>query len=703
LTSSHPGDLKAGLKKFRPELEGVRAVAAMLVAIYHIWVGSVSGGVDVFFIVSGYLITTSLLSKMEKEGHIRFFDYLLGLGKRLFPNAFIVLMFVIAASFFLLPQVQWRQIISEVLASAAYFQNWNLALDAVDYLAQHNEASPLQHFWALSIQGQFYVTWPLVIYASFIMAVKWFKTPPRKTLLLVLSLIFVMSITYSIYITAVNQPWAYFDTFARVWEFSLGGALSLLLPYAAIRKPISIGLGWTGLCIIALTGILLPVSTVFPGYAALLPICGVIFIIISAENNSGLGVARLLGSKPFQFLGSISYAFYLWHWPLLLFYLVYFRKEDVSALAGIAILLLTFALSLLATRMVEAPIRKLSLRQSRKKIVFLLAFFALPVVLASLSWSLYAEHSRQMVAQATMQHVLDQEAAGQIMDMAQEDSEAKRVIELQEEPELVQDAFQQLWGTQDEIDSALVSASLADIQNLPVFYGDRCYVDMKNRGMKKCSYGETSDPDYTLALVGGSRSGHWFPALEQFALEEKLRIDVYNKDACRFTTDDFDGKLSASCIEWNKLAAEALLQDPPDVLMTTANVDRDAYIPEGYIDMWNKFDGITTIFAIRDTPSMPEDVPACVELYGGDNCSVPRDKLLSAKLPWAHTENLPSNVYFVDMSDYLCDSQSCKSVINNAVVYRDKFHLSTQFAAMLAEPIRKELLLVLEKIKAPVQ
>ncbi|MHA7964056.1 acyltransferase family protein [Paenibacillus sp. CAU 1782] len=662
MSSSSSGDLKAGIKKFRPELEGVRAVAAMLVAVYHIWVGSVSGGVDVFFIVSGYLITTSLLSKMEKEGHIRFFEYLLGLGKRLFPNAFIILLFVTLASFFVLPQVQWRQIISEVFSSASYFQNWNLALDAVDYLAQHNEASPLQHFWALSIQGQFYVVWPLVIYTSFIMAVKWLKTPPRKTLLAVLLTIFAASITYSIYITSINQPWAYFDTFARVWEFSLGGIVALLLPYVTLRKPIGTTLGWIGLCIIALTGIILPVSTVFPGYAALLPISGVMFIIISAENSSGFGVVRLLGSKPFLFFGSISYAFYLWHWPLLLFYLVYFRKDDVSIPAGISILLLTFVLSLFTTRIVESPIRNLSIRQSNTKLVFLLAAFALPVILANLSWSMYADRSQEQAA--------------------------------------VQSVFQQQSDDEGDPASSSLSASLADIQTMPTFYKDVCYVGMKSSGMKMCSYGETNNPDFIIALVGGSRAGHWFPALEQFAEESKLRIDVYNKDACRFTTDDFGGRLSDTCMEWNELAAEAMLENPPDVLMTTANVDREDSIPDGYVDMWKKFEGITTIFAVRDTPSMPKDVPSCVEMYSGDDCSVPRDEVLSADLPWANTEGLPDNVYFADMTDYLCDDQTCQAVIDNVVVYRDKFHLSTQFAATLAEPLKEELFRVIETIRS---
>ncbi|MEW4225728.1 acyltransferase family protein [Rossellomorea marisflavi] len=173
-------DLRVPEKKFRPELEGVRTVAALLVAVYHIWIGAVSGGVDVFFIVSGYLITTSLVSKMEREGRIQFAEYWLGLARRLFPLAFTVLLFVVVGSILLVPESQWKQIIGEVIASGTYTQNWYLATSAVDYLGQTNQASPLQHFWALSIQGQFYLTWPFVILFSFWLARKVWNRPQKE-------------------------------------------------------------------------------------------------------------------------------------------------------------------------------------------------------------------------------------------------------------------------------------------------------------------------------------------------------------------------------------------------------------------------------------------------------------------------------------------------------------------------------------------
>lgn len=659
-------DLKIPDKKFRPELEGVRAVAALLVAIYHIWLGTVSGGVDVFFIVSGFLITTSLLARMEKEGKIRYTEYLLGLGRRLFPLAFLVLLVSAILSYIVLPQIQWRQIVAEIFTSGLYVQNWKLAVDAVDYLAQNNTASPLQHFWALSIQGQFYITWPIVIFLAFLLSRKLFKTPLRKTLLAIMTIIFISSIIYSIYKTSTNQPWAYFDTFARAWEFSLGGLLALLLPYLSLNRWVSTFIGWLGLSIILFTGILLPVSTVFPGYAALLPTSGVILIIISAENYAKYGVKNLLGSKFFQHFGSFSYGFYLWHWPLLIFYFAYFQVETVSLRDGLIILLLTYILSFVTTNVLESPVRHLSIRHSKRKLSIILLSFALPVFITNISWSVYIDS----------------------LEAAMKDQ-----FEIHDYP-----GASVLYSNVEATPDIVPLAAALDAESmLPTFYTEEdCYVKMQDRGVKLCSYGETNNPNYTIALVGGSHSGHWFPALEQFAEDTKIQIDVYNKDACRFSTDDFNGLLTDSCMEWNDLVIEPLMENPPDLIFTTATVYGGNVIPEGYKEMWRKFEGVTKIFAIRDNPRMKEDNPLCVETKGPEECSAQRSEALQEMPPIEEIEGIPNNVYFADLSDYFCDEETCHSVIGNVLVYRDQHHISTLYSMTLGEPLKREILKALE-------
>ena len=139
-------DLKIPLKRYRPEVEGVRTVATLLVAVYHIWLGRVSGGIDVFFVLSGFLITTSLLSRVERTGSVGFVNFIVGLAKRLFPQALFVTLAVGISAIFIIPKVQWESFISHIFASTFYFENWRLAIDSVDYLARDNATSPLQHF-----------------------------------------------------------------------------------------------------------------------------------------------------------------------------------------------------------------------------------------------------------------------------------------------------------------------------------------------------------------------------------------------------------------------------------------------------------------------------------------------------------------------------------------------------------------------------
>ena len=658
-------DLKVPEKKFRPELEGIRAVAALLVAVYHIWIGSVSGGVDVFFIVSGYLITLSLLSRIERNGRINFTENLLGLAKRLFPLAFTVLFFSTLLSIIIMPQAHWRQTIAEFFSSAFYYQNWQLATSAVDYLGQNNEASPFQHFWALSIQGQFYVTWPIIITLVYLLAKKVLKTPIRKTLLVVLILIFTTSLSYSVYITSVNQPWAYFDTFARAWEFSLGGILALLLPYLSFKKSVNLVIGWIGLAIISFTGILLPVSTVFPGWAALLPTTGVILVIVASENASRFGVQKLLGSKPFRYFGSISYGFYLWHWPLLIFYFAYFGTETVTKLAGVTILLVTFILSVISIKLVEGPIREISVQKSKGRLVKVLLAIMLPAILVGASWSIFVQ------ADSNGSYTTEENPGARAVS---ENITPKRNAEL-------------------------MPSMLQAKEHLPTFYDNTdCYSVGASSEVKKCSFGVTENPDYTIALVGGSHSGHWFPALEAMADELKLQIDVYNKDACRFSADDFSGLLTEDCMEWNENLMEPLMENPPDLIFTLANVNKGDTIPIGYIEKWKEFEGITKIFAVRDNPRMAKDPTVCVENEDIGECSVQRAKVLSEVLPWENTNNIPGNIVFADMSEYFCDDDVCPPVIGNVLVYRDLHHLTTLYSETMAPALKKHIVAALEDL-----
>lgn len=218
---------------YRPEIEGVRAVAAILVATFHIWLGRVSGGVDVFFVLSGFLITTALLTQIDRHGALQMAEFWGRLINRLLPAAYLVLCVVIVASVFLLPESRWLNTIRGVAASSLYVENWILASDAVDYLRRHAAVSPVQHYWALATQGQFYLAWP-VLFASLAFVARRMKVDFRGLAAAALLLLFAISLAYSVWLTQHNQPVAYFSTFTRIWEFTIGGLLAIVIARIAL-------------------------------------------------------------------------------------------------------------------------------------------------------------------------------------------------------------------------------------------------------------------------------------------------------------------------------------------------------------------------------------------------------------------------------------------------------------------------------------
>ena len=343
-------------KRFRPEIEGLRVVAALLVAVYHIWLGRVSGGVDVFFVVSGFLITTSIVSKYNRTGEFKFIPYVTNLIKRLFPAVITVVFAVIILSAFFLPRTILDKTVSEVIASIFYYQNWQLALSNTDYLNQEQMKTPLEHFWAMSIQGQFYLIWFLVFTLIFYLAKKPLKINGLQLVNITLGILFILSLSYSIFLTSVNQPWAYFDVSTRIWEFSLGGLLAVNLSRIPLNAFVGNIIGWIGLIGLLLTGVIFDVSTLFPGYIALWPMLCAVAILMSGNIDTKFGVKRLLGSKPMVKIGGLSFGLYLWHWVILSFYQYHFDNRP-SIVVGVGIIIFSLVLSWLMTKYIEEPLR----------------------------------------------------------------------------------------------------------------------------------------------------------------------------------------------------------------------------------------------------------------------------------------------------------------------------------------------------------
>jgi len=653
---------------FYPHIEGLRAVAAILVAVYHLFFDRISGGVDVFFVLSGFLIMLSLL-RLSDGGRLRLGDFLSGLLFRLFPLAGVVLLAVVIGSVLFLPEVGLDLLMKEVIASALYYENWQLAFQQTDYLNREEAASPVQHFWALSIQGQFYL---LSAFLVWMMLRIGRNAMNYKSMVGVFGFLFALSFSYSVYQTYFgNQVWAYFDTFARYWEFILGILLAFWLVFnPAARLPAIIG--WLGLAVVVLCGVIFQVGAVFPGAAALVPTLAAVLIVLGGQSDSSRSVRRLLGSPIFVSLGGVAYGIYLIHWPLLVFY----REAvnlDVSLLAGLTILAASIILAYLVNWCIEKPFlsARRAYRAEGKSIKIAAPAAMAPVILAAgfgiIYLALFAATPSENIAGYPGARVLDGTDSWQV-DL-----------------------------TVDEFFPTLAQAR----HNLPSSSTDGCHVRLREDVPVWCLYGDTKTYTRTLAIVGGSHSLQWLPALKVVAEQNNWRIVYSTWSACRFVLDYSDdhrcGKLVTQVMS-------DLLKMKPDLVFTTADSAQSPSAtrpPENFVEPWRllKEAGIR-VAAIRDTPWFSEDVPRCLSRPNGsiEGCSARRTDVLVDEFD---TSDVVGNTYIFDLSNYFCNSTICPAVIGSILVWSDRHHITAEYSRSLSEPMSKHMLAAMELVEAP--
>ncbi len=633
-------------RRFRPEVEGLRAVAAFLVVIFHVFIGKVSGGVDVFFVVAGFLITLILIDQVVVRGRLEPGRYFSRLASRLLPMSILVLIAISAAVLLIAPlwyQPPWMR---QVGWSALYLENWSLAGESVEYLNKAAPASPVQQFWALSIQGQFYVIW-ILLFALALLIVKFVKRVSfTRVITIVLLVAFAISFSYSVQMERDGALNAYFHTGTRVWEFAAGGLLALLIMNGRrFATAFCVPAGWIGLALLLSCGALIGAPSNFPGWAALWPVTGAVLILMSgdARTESRLSVTRLLGSRPLVWAGAFSYALYLWHWPILVFYRLRTGTYSVTLLPGIAIIASAVVLAYVTTRLLDGGLRTRVLASWSAGRILITGGVCLAVI------AVFAFGSGWLRSNLLIERVGDPRSA--------------------------------------HIDN-LASAR----EDFPLVYLNGCVQDLSHSAVIECTGGDPAGTK-TVMLIGGSHTAQWFPAIDALAKQRGWKIITALKDACRFTMIEDESAIGGtSCHEWNESLRYRLEQNPPDLVVTTSTVSDGGgeYTPDGYLEQWKYLQALgVDVVGIRDTPRWMRDPVDCLWANPDDlsSCTVPRSQNLAEQDPASLRADLPSNVTLIDANDHICDGDICPAVIGNTVVYWDLSHLSATFAGSLADAI----------------
>lgn len=660
---------------FRADIEGLRAVAILMVLLYHLGIRQASGGfagVDVFFVISGFLITGLLIKEMDRTGSVSLLGFYARRAKRLLPAAALVLLASAVATYLVFPKTRWQEAAGDILAAATYVINWRLAFRSVDYLAEDSEPSLVQHFWSLSVEEQYYVVWPALLGLGL-----WLlrgRVAPRNLVWGVLLLVGLPSFAWSVYQTPVEQGPAYFSTATRMWQLAVGGALALSGGYLG-RLPGALAgaLGWAGLLAIVATTLFVTPQVLWPGYAAALPTLGAAAIIASGHVQSIRGVGRLLGNRPMIHIGALSYSLYLWHWPLILVAQATYG-ELTWALRG-AVVAASYVLAWLTFRLVENPIRHSREMHANARYALSAGLnFTLVGVLAAAALMIAFQH------QTRSAEGRPQALGAQVLKGKLRDNPAGAPVASVE------------WMTPEP------AMATADV---PQYYDD-CFVPFASSEVKECHYG---DPDgkITIAMVGDSKIGQWLPAMIKLAERNRWRIVLLNKGACGFHSAMLHvrGRVYTECHEWNRGVLKRLLESiRPDYVLTSQVRSRSGMpgskkndLVPALIEWWTQLeDNGIDVIALADNPHPKKNVYECLERNPQDmtRCTFPRrrgDGTPALK----KAASTMGNVDFIDLSYAICPTRRCAPVIGNVLVYRQGSHITRTYAETLAPRLERAL------------
>ncbi len=662
-----------GPAHFRPDIEGLRAVAILAVLAYHArlpWITGGFVGVDVFFVISGFLITGLLLREFSASGRIDLPAFYARRARRLLPAALVVIAVTVLASALIVSPVIFPSIAGDGAAAALYVSNYRFALSATDYFAAEGAPSPLLHYWSLAVEEQFYLFWPLLI----LVGARYLSV---RRLWILVAAVGLASLVASVVMTNVEAPWAFYSLPTRAWQLALGGLVALGVLALPERWPAhaASALGAVGMLVIVASVVLINDTTPFPGLAALAPAIGTASLIVAGEKASAVP-ARLLAMSIPRWFGRISYSLYLWHWPLLILVPVALSRDGPRL--RIALAVAAIVLAALSTRFIERPFRT--------------------------GWA--ARHtSRWTLAGAGAMSVLvavSAVTAGGNLATPSDGEPLPSLPPADTRPELPRGLFS------GPVPADLQPPLLGALDDKASVMVDGCRAGFPQSEPRDCVYGNPDSPT-TVVLFGDSHAAMWQPAIERIALDRDWRIVALIKPACPpVDVVSWSRRLKrefTECHEWRDLAIQRIASIRPSITFVASAKDHAILSARGKrvigTDKRAWKEGLEAVLVrlreaservvlIGEVPHLEIDALDCLAEHRTlDPCVVMGADVIDE--PYERVERRAARragVQWMRTTRWICPGQRCPMVRGNYLVYRDRDHLTATFAGVLAANVR---------------
>ena len=651
---------------FHTDIEGLRAIAVFAVVAFHAGVPGFSGGfvgVDVFFVISGYLITGLLVREAQLTGKINFKAFYARRARRILPAASVALIATAVATWLILSPLAVYRAMQDIVSAALYFANWHFIGQGTDYLAASTDESVVLHFWSLGVEEQFYIFWPLLVLLAFGIA-RQFPLHSTRVVGIVLGAATLISFIYSLHITATNPGLAYMATTTRAWQFGVGGMLALITHWIISRRSrqpalarLGWGVGWIGVAALIYSVIEFNDKTAFPGWAAVVPTVGTAMVIAGGLlwGTTHTSIGAVLSWKPLRFIGRVSFSWYLLHWPVLI--LAEAKLGQLSWEVRSLLMVGALGLAILSYYLVEKPIMLWTLVRKRMSSAIALGVVCM-IVSLSLALGLGTTVAKAMAATA------DFTAA--------------------------EASFESVFLTKDGQQSGPVTPTPFDaINDLP--RPDGCIAVDEAKLEFPCTVGNKGGKE--VVLFGDSHAHQWLDAIAPIALARGWHLTVLAKTGCPVALLSVGGDDASTgyCRDFRANSIAQIVADKPELVLFASYASYTREVQE-MDDAWAtslaklRKSGSQFVY-IRDTPKPTADVPACVSgaLDEWSQCNFDFSASFRNESVYLGSLNGRNpDVKILDLTRYLCVKTDCQAVINGVLVYRDDSHLTATIVRALA-------------------